>query len=97
MATRKKYKPRKRYSRSMVVDFFSAMHGNKQPCVDGECPIVTAMDGRVSIAEATTLDPDLTRAIDRYTRKATGQSTTWEKLTAAEIVTITREVMRDAA
>jgi hypothetical protein len=92
-----KRKPRRRYSRSFIVDFFESMHGNTKPCVDGECPIVLAMDGRISAAEATTLDPVLTRAIDAYTRTIGPYSTSWERLSAADIVRITREVMAEAA
>lgn len=92
-----KRKPRKRYSRSLVVDHFDAIHGNTKPCVDGECPIVVAMDGRIGVAEATTLDPVLVGAFDKFCRKHYGSSLAWHQLTASEITTITRGVMREAA
>lgn len=92
-----KRKPRKRYSRSLVVDFFDAMHGNTKPCVDGGCPITVAMDDRIGVSEATTLDPRLTNVFDRYCRKNFGISTAWEQLTASDITRITRGVMREAA
>jgi hypothetical protein len=91
-----KRKPRKRYSRSLVVDHFDAMHGNTRPCSDGECPIVVAMDGRIGVAEATRLDPPLVNAFDRYCRSEFGSATRWECLTASEICRITRDVMKAA-
>lgn len=90
-------KPRKRYSRSMVVDYFEAMHGNTRPCRDGECPIVIAMDTRIGVVDATRLDPVLANAFDRYCGDEFDSSMKWENLTAAEIVRITRGVMQEAA
>lgn len=92
-----KRKPRKRYSRSMVVDHFEAMPGNTKPCQNGACPIVVAMDNRISIWEATTLDHVLVGTIDRYCRSEFGRPFSWGCLSAAEIVRITRSVMREAA
>jgi len=94
-----KRKPRQRYSRSFIVDFFEAMHGNTKPCVDAGCPITVALNSigrRISISEATTLDSELTRAFDGYCRTNFNTSTEWEQLSAAEIVRITRGVMAEA-
>lgn len=90
-------KPRKRYSRSLVVDFFDALHGNTKPCVVGECPIVVAMGGRISVADATALDSTLAGTFDEFCRKNFGSSLAWEQLIAAKIAEITRDVMKQSA
>jgi hypothetical protein len=76
------------YSRARVRAFFASMTKDSRPLSTGICPLMLAYR-LPAMKAATTLDPELVQAIDRYHKARFGKSALpWAQLSAGEVVEI---------
>ena len=85
------------YSRFYVRDYFANYTDDSRPCAMGYCPLMIAYK-LPNCKAATTLDPELVRAIDRFYKETFGKDALpWAAITCGQIIAIVDKLLAEEA